>query len=85
MTLSPRVVEVLLDLGHGQDLRRKTQVLRSVEASRAKVDRFRYIALSIRRAVCLEGVTGYNRRGRVILDTTRYDCTGPSIELPGSS
>lgn len=85
MTFSPRVVEVLLDLGHGQTLRRKTQILGSVEASRAEVDRFRYIALSIPRAVCLEGVTGYNRRERVILKTTRYDCTGPSIEQPGST
>lgn len=82
--LEPAIARVQLDFGPGPNVSRPTTPVGQKALHAAKLPRFRYVALAIRRSACLEGVTGYSDTGKVILRTPRYDCTGSPVELPGS-
>jgi hypothetical protein len=82
LTFGQNVNRVTVDLGPGPNQTKKTRLLSNAQAKKAGLVTFRYLAFSIARSVCLEGVTGYDEMGEKSLDTSRYDCTGPEIELP---
>jgi hypothetical protein len=83
MTFGTQIRRVVVDLGPGPNLSRSTRLVPVARAKKANLGPFRYLAFAIGRSACVEGVTGFSASNEKVLDTTRYDCTGPEIELPG--
>jgi len=79
--LAPTAVKATLYFGPGPARTVKTRKIDSGLLLRAGLPEFRFIALGVGRAVCLRGVTAFDGAGARVLETTRYKCNAPDVEV----
>lgn len=60
------VAEVKIELGNGVERVLETQRLSTSQAQKAKVPRFRFVTLSVRREACLRSVIGFDKTGTLL-------------------
>lgn len=74
LTFGVQVEKVHLDLRPGPDITRATRLISSGQASKARLQLFRYLALSVGREVCVSGIQGYDASGALVLDADTFEC-----------
>lgn len=74
MTVAESIRRVHLHFSSGVSLVRRTSLLNTQQASKARVEQFRFIALRVDRIDCIEAVQGMDAEGNVALDATSGEC-----------
>jgi hypothetical protein len=74
MTVDPSVARLRMVFSNGQSLHRATQLLSVHQAAKAKVKRFRFVAMGISQKTCLESLQGFSNSGDVLFQTPSEEC-----------
>jgi hypothetical protein len=82
MSLSANIAKVTLAFDTEPQVTRRTSYLSKALAARAHLKRFRYVALAIDRAVCLERVTGFDKGGRRLFSANTGECSSSPAPTP---
>lgn len=77
MVVSKSVSRVSINVNPVPKVVRRTRYLSVSQARKARIQRFRYVALAIPRDVCLMGVEGFDIGGRRVLNTGLDPCLAP--------
>jgi hypothetical protein len=78
MSLGLEVSRVRLELQPGRDLEKRTRLLSSKQAEKARVEQFRYLAFGLARSVCIARIAGFGAEGAKLFSTPRWRCDAGS-------
>jgi hypothetical protein len=78
MLVAEGVTTVALEVNPGPPVKANTRRLSDVQARKARILPVTYLATGIRRDVCLERVSGFDKAGAEVLRTSRQNCVAPS-------
>jgi hypothetical protein len=74
VTVGLNIERLKLELFPGPAQTRRTRLLSTAQARKARVEQFRYLAFDVARAVCLERIVGFSSLGEQLLDSELESC-----------
>ena len=84
VAVAPTVAKLALQLQSGRTVTVPTKYLPVGRARELHLKRFRYVALALAERVCLERVTGLDKKGGTVFSATSNDCRPSQSEQPSS-